>query len=100
MSQILIKNANIISMDPTTGDIECGDILIKNDEIVSIGHGLSAANAEVINAKGNIVIPGIVNAHTHTWQTALRGVTSNWTLLEYFKNMHAGLATNFSPDDI
>ena len=30
----LIKNANIISMDPTTGDIECGDILIKNDEIV------------------------------------------------------------------
>ena len=100
MSQLLIKNANIISMDPITGDIERGDILIKNDEIVSIGKGLSAANAEVINAEGNIVIPGIVNAHTHTWQTALRGVTSNWTLLEYFKNMHAGLATNFAPDDI
>lgn len=100
MSQILIKNANIISMDPIIGDIERGDILIKNDEIVSIGKELPAANAEVINAEGNIVIPGIVNAHTHTWQTALRGVTSNWTLLEYFKNMHAGLATNFAPDDI
>jgi len=100
MSQLLIKNANIISMDPIVGDIECGDIHIQNDEIVSIGKGLSAAKAEVINADGNIVIPGIVNAHTHTWQTALRGVTSNWTLLEYFKNMHAGLATNFAPDDI
>jgi len=100
MSQLLIKNANIISMDPTTGDIERGDILINNDEIVFIGKGLSAANEEVINAEGNIVIPGLVNAHTHTWQTALRGVTSNWTLLEYFKNMHAGLATNFAPDDI
>jgi cytosine/adenosine deaminase-related metal-dependent hydrolase len=36
----------------------------------------------------------------HTWQTALRGFASNWTLLEYFRRMHAGLATLFRPDDI
>jgi cytosine/adenosine deaminase-related metal-dependent hydrolase len=36
----------------------------------------------------------------HTWQTALRGVAANWTLLQYFKNMHAGLATVFAPDDL
>jgi hypothetical protein len=33
----------------------------------------------------------------HTWQTALRGVAANWTLLEYFQKMHAGLATAFTP---
>ena len=32
----------------------------------------------------------------HTWQTALRGVAANWTLLEYFQKMHAGLATVFT----
>jgi len=36
----------------------------------------------------------------HTWQTALRGYAANWTLLEYFRRMHAGLATMFRPDDI
>ena len=36
----------------------------------------------------------------HTWQTALRGYAANWTLLEYFRRMHAGLATLFAPDDI
>jgi cytosine/adenosine deaminase-related metal-dependent hydrolase len=36
----------------------------------------------------------------HTWQTALRGLAANWTLLEYFKNMHAGLATVFAPRDL
>jgi cytosine/adenosine deaminase-related metal-dependent hydrolase len=36
----------------------------------------------------------------HTWQTGLRGLASNWTVLEYFKKMHAGLATLFQPADI
>jgi len=54
----------------------------------------------VVDAAGCIVIPGLVNAHMHTWQTALRGVAANWTLLEYFKNMHAGLATVFEPQDL
>jgi cytosine/adenosine deaminase-related metal-dependent hydrolase len=36
----------------------------------------------------------------HTWQTALRGVAANWTLLEYFQKMHAGLATVFQPQDL
>jgi len=42
----------------------------------------------------------LVNAHMHTWQTGLRGLASNWTVLEYFKKMHAGLATLFQPSDI
>jgi hypothetical protein len=54
----------------------------------------------VVDAPGCIVIPGLVNAHMHTWQTALRGVAANWTLLEYFKKMHAGLATVFEPQDL
>ena len=54
----------------------------------------------MVDAAGCIVIPGLVNAHMHTWQTALRGVAANWTLLEYFQKMHAGLATVFTPEDL
>jgi len=46
------------------------------------------------------VLPGLINAHMHTWQTALRSVAANWTLLEYFRHVHAGLATVFVPEDI
>ena len=46
------------------------------------------------------MIPGLVNAHMHTWQTGLRAISSNWTLLEYFRWVHAGLATRFLPEDI
>ncbi|BDW10392.1 cytosine deaminase [Polynucleobacter sp. SHI8] len=100
MSQTLIRNATIISMDESIGDLEHADLLIENDRIKEIGQKINAPDAKTIDGTGFIVIPGLVNVHMHTWQTALRSVTSNWTLLEYFKNMHAGLATNFKPSDI
>lgn len=98
--KILIQHATIVSMDAQLGEMEHADLLIEGDTISAIGHDLSAPHAQTIDASGMIIIPGLVNAHMHTWQTALRGVTSNWTILEYFANMHAGLATNFKPSDI
>ena len=53
-----------------------------------------------IDCAGHFVLPGLINAHMHTWQTALRSVAANWTLLEYFRHVHAGLATVFVPEDI
>jgi cytosine/adenosine deaminase-related metal-dependent hydrolase len=86
-------------MDAKVGDL-FGDILIEDDRIAAIGAKLEAPGAVVIDAAGMIAIPGLINAHMHTWQTGLRGVAGNWTVLEYFKNMHAGLATLFTPEDI
>ncbi len=56
-----------------------------------------AEGAEVVDCTGHFVLPGLINAHMHTWQTALRSVAANWTLLEYFRHVHAGLATVFTP---
>ena len=80
------------------GDLPQGDILVRGDTIEAIAPTLPAPPMrEVIDARGCIIIPGLVNAHMHTWQTALRGLAANWTLLEYFRKMHAGLATVFTP---
>jgi cytosine/adenosine deaminase-related metal-dependent hydrolase len=100
MARTLIKGATVVTMDAQLGDLPAGDILIENDRIAAVGPALAADGAEVVDGAGRIVIPGLVNAHMHTWQTGLRGVAGNWTILEYFRNMHAGLATMFRPEDI
>ncbi len=95
----LIRGAAIITMD-AQGDLPQGDILITGETLTEIAPRIHVDDAEVIDGSGFIVIPGLVNAHMHTWQTALRGLASNWTLIEYFRKMHAGLATVFEPQDL
>jgi cytosine/adenosine deaminase-related metal-dependent hydrolase len=100
MKKMLIEQGTIVTMDAKLGDLAQGDLLIDGDRIVEVAPKIHAPEAQKIDARGMIVIPGLVNAHMHTWQTALRGVAGNWTVLEYFKKMHAGLATLFRPEDI
>ncbi len=95
----LIRGASIVTM-AAQGDLPRGDILVEDDHIAEIAPSLQADDCEVVEAGGFIAIPGLVNAHMHTWQTALRGVAANWTLPEYFAKMHAGLATAFDPEDL
>ena len=103
-SQTLIKNATIISMDPSLGDpavgeITGGDILIDGALIAQVGSELSAPEAQVIDARNMIAIPGLINAHLHTWETALRGIGGDWAGREYFRIVHAGLAPIYTPED-
>ena len=95
----LIRGAAVITLDEQ-GELPCADLLVEGDSIAAIAPSLLVDDAEVIDASGFVIIPGLINAHMHTWQTALRGLAANWTLLEYFKSMHAGLATVFEPDDL
>lgn len=101
MQRLLIKGGTIISMDEGIGDLSSADILIENGKIAQIGQDLSVpGDTEAIDASGMIVMPGLIDAHLHTWQTAIRGIAGDWSLTDYARNMHAGLATGFSPEDI
>ena len=61
---ILIKNGYIKPIDGE--DIENGQVLVENGKIAAIGKNVKApADAEVIDAKGMIVSPGFVDAHSH-----------------------------------
>ena len=100
MTAVLIRNTQVITMDRTLGDMAGADILVRDGKIAAIGKQIAAADAQVVDGSAHIVTPGLINAHQHTWQTALRGVAGNWTITEYFRFMHAGLATKFKPDDI
>ncbi|UWU87173.1 amidohydrolase family protein [Bradyrhizobium yuanmingense] len=101
MRRTLIRSATVISMDDAIGDLSTGDVLVEGSRIAEVRPSIdAAADTAVVDGRGRIVIPGLINAHMHTWQTGLRGFAANWTLLEYFRRMHAGLATVFRPDDI
>ena len=104
MPRTLIRDTTLVTMEAGRSNLpdvmKHADLLVQDDRIEAIGIDLHADAAEVVNGQDFIVIPGLINAHMHTWQTALRGLASNWTLLEYFQKMHAGLATVFLPDDL
>jgi len=101
MSTTLIKNATIVSMDSAIGDIDGGDILIDAEKIVEVGRNINAGGAEVVDGRDRIVTPGIVNAHIHTWEFALRGIGGNWVgSRDYHANMHQGMATRYTARDV
>ena len=61
---LLIRNATILTV--THGALENGDILIKDGKIAAVGSGLKApADAQVIDASGQFVMPGIIDCHSH-----------------------------------
>ncbi|MFO1085976.1 MAG: amidohydrolase family protein [Reyranellaceae bacterium] len=96
---LLLKSGIVVTQDPALGVLPKGDVLIEADRIAAIAPTIEA-DAQTIDCAGHFVLPGLVNAHMHTWQTGLRAVAANWTLLEYFRHVHAGLATVFRPEDI
>ena len=54
----------------------------------------------MIDAAGTLVLPGFVDTHRHTWQTAMRGICADWTLLDYFRGMRLQISARYGPEDV
>jgi len=100
VTRILLRGARIVTMAPNRPDTERIDILIEGDRIAMMGDRLDAAGADVVDLTDRIVIPGLVNAHLHTWQTALRFAGADWSLLEYLAHTHGHVARRYRPEDM
>ena len=72
----------MLSVDSTLGEIAGGDVLIEGDRIAQVGKGLSAEGAQVIDATGDIVIPGFIDTHRHTWETSIRTCAPDYALID------------------
>lgn len=60
---LLIKNGRV--MDPKSGLDQVCDVLVEGKKIVKIGQNLEAADAQVLDASGLVVAPGLVDIHVH-----------------------------------
>jgi cytosine/adenosine deaminase-related metal-dependent hydrolase len=96
----LLRGGMVVSMDPAVGDLPRGDVLIEDGRIAAVAPEIDAAGAEVVDATGKIVLPGFVDTHRHTWQTAFRGVGADWTFDQYRVAMHGVLKPHYRPEDV
>ncbi|MDH2091657.1 amidohydrolase family protein [Rhizobium pusense] len=75
-ADILIRRAYVVTLDPENRVFSDGAIAITGNRIIWIGSSTEAAKivaSEVIDAYGQIVLPGMIDAHFHTGQQLLRG---------------------------
>jgi cytosine/adenosine deaminase-related metal-dependent hydrolase len=81
--QILIKNAEIITMNEHT-DIVYGDLLIEDDRIAQISERIEGVLPDkIIDATGKTIIPGFIQSHIHLCQTLFRGQGDDLELLDW-----------------
>ena len=74
MGETLIQNADfVLTMDDTRRELTGADVLLRDGVIAEIGPNLTH-QGEVVNAKGCVVTPGLVNTHHHLYQTLTRAV--------------------------
>jgi 5-methylthioadenosine/S-adenosylhomocysteine deaminase len=84
MASILIKNAEIITMNPTS-DIVYGDIYIEDDVIIALGGNFPFQADKIIDGTNRTVIPGFVQTHIHLCQTLFRGQADDLELMDWLK---------------
>jgi len=97
---MLITHGQILSMDDRIGELATADLLIEDGVIREVAPSIDHAGAEVIDATSMIVMPGFVDTHRHTWQTAVRHQYADADALLYFAEMLGPVGAGYRPDDV
>ncbi len=61
------------------------DLIVEEDEIAGIGRNLDSRGHDVIDCSNRVVMPGLINAHTHASMTLLRGISDNKVLQDWLE---------------
>jgi 5-methylthioadenosine/S-adenosylhomocysteine deaminase len=85
---ILITNGTILTMDAQNRVIENGTLGIQGDTISHIGKGddKSFQANKNIDAKGGLILPGLINGHTHAAMSLFRGLADDLPLMDWLNN--------------
>src|SRR5512143_2347079 len=81
---VLLFNAHILTMDQDMHQYPSGAIAIRGDSIVGVGPDTEITReyprAESVDCGGKVLLPGLINAHTHVPMTLLRGLADDLRL--------------------
>jgi 5-methylthioadenosine/S-adenosylhomocysteine deaminase len=98
-NRTLLTNGCVLTMDPALGDLPQGDVLVEDGRIAAVDRKIEA-DADVVDCTGRIVIPGFIDSHRHTWETAIRGCAPNATLDDYFVEVLDTFAPVYRAEDV
>ncbi len=102
MQDILIRNADVVvTMDAARREVSGGDVLIRGGVIAAVGHRISAPGAHIVEARGCVVTPGLVNTHHHLYQTLTRAVPGGQDalLFGWLKTLYP-IWSRFGPEEM
>lgn len=99
-SRIVIRGGQVVTMDPAVGNLPRGDVLVEDGRIAAVAPELPAVDAEEIDGRGCIVAPGLIDTHRHTWQTQMRAICADWTLMDYFFGIRLSVSPAYTADDV
>jgi cytosine/adenosine deaminase-related metal-dependent hydrolase len=98
---VVFRNGTVLTMDDAHTVLTDADVLVVGDRVASVGPRLEApADALEVDARGGVVLPGMIDTHRHMWQTAMRGYGADWTLTQYFVWYYLEHGRAFRPQDI
>jgi 5-methylthioadenosine/S-adenosylhomocysteine deaminase len=87
---LIVKGDYVVSMDADANAYENGAVAIDGGLILAIGDAAEIesqyAAREVLDGTGRIVMPGLVNGHSHAAMTLLRGVADDLALMDWLNN--------------
>lgn len=103
MTTLLIKNAYLVTMDDHQRELPEGGLFIRDGFIEQVGatSELPATADEVLDLKGHVVLPGLVNTHHHFYQTLTRAVPAaqDANLFNWLKTLYP-IWAKIQPEDI
>src|SRR5882762_10215766 len=85
--KLLIRGGSVITCDQALGTFERADILVEDGLIVRIAPSVDATDAEVLNASGQVVMPGLIDTHRHVTDAVFSGCGCDLTFLDYLKRI-------------
>ncbi len=87
-TDIIIKNGTLLTMDKKNTIIEEGFIYIKGDSIFRMGSNRDAhfEAEKIIDAHGGLILPGLINGHTHAAMSLFRGLADDLPLMDWLNN--------------
>ncbi len=87
-ADIIIKNGTILTLDSENSIFENSFLCIRGDSISEIGTGNPALSKaeKIIDARGGLILPGLVNCHTHAAMSLFRGLADDLPLMEWLNN--------------
>ena len=96
----IIKNGLVITMNDSMDKYNYVDVVIDDDKIIYVGSDYSDKVDRVIDATGKIVMPGLINCHTHLGMSLFRATNDNYSLDKWLNEFIWPIENKLSDDDI
>ncbi len=97
---ILLHPDLILTMDPNRRILKHGWIGIEDDKIVYVGEDKPEGGEKIIELPGRMVIPGLIDSHTHVAMTLLRGLKDDADLMDWLQNYILPMEMRLKPSDV